>query len=271
MDDADYDKFCILFELNRFEEATEVCIEALKVDPNDEFAHGNLAVGLLNQDKFEQAEVAVRKALSLNPDYAHGYKTLAYIQAQNLEYRSALKNILKAIELDPEDPEYYVSLGYRYLDLNKTQKAIEAEQQALKLDPENILAMICLMDIYSRSNQLDLCEEYCLKALEIEPDDPGILNNLAWLYGQKKKHRKSIDIYASLLANDPNNSQYQDNLHIAIGNYCKLRRKSFKKGLSSLPEHLQHFYKKQPSIHYKRLVAFFSYLKNSIVADWKGK
>ncbi len=249
MEDAAYEKFCILIEMNRLDEAIDGGKEAIRKDQNDEYAYGNLAVGLLNQGQFKAAEDALHTSLTLNPEYAHGYKSLAYIKAQKNDHEQALTNILRAIELEPEAAEFHVSLGYRYLALGKKNQAIAAENEALRLEPENIEAMICLIGIYLENDDLKTGEQMCLKALEIAPDDLGILNNLGYIYGAKKAYRKAIEVYSDILQQDPNNQQFQENLYITIRNFYTHQPTPFNSSISTLPAHIQQFYKNyRPSL-----------------------
>lgn len=69
----------VLRNLKRYEEATDACEEAVKIDPQYEEAYLNLGMNLHAQGSYDSAVSALRTAVRLDPDYADAYFVLGNV------------------------------------------------------------------------------------------------------------------------------------------------------------------------------------------------
>lgn len=90
---------------------------------------------LINMKRFEEAKEIYTSILKLNPneDMAHG--SLANILHQLNEDEKALEHHRKAIELDKSYAPHYFNYANTLYDLNQREEALYLYQQALDLDP----------------------------------------------------------------------------------------------------------------------------------------
>jgi tetratricopeptide (TPR) repeat protein len=66
---------------DRLEDATDIYLKCLRIDPNSDVLHYNLAVLYAKSGKFNEAKEAAANALNLNPDNEHTKDLLAKLKS----------------------------------------------------------------------------------------------------------------------------------------------------------------------------------------------
>ena len=69
-----------LRKANRYDEAAEIYLKCIKIDPNSDALHFNIAVMYMKTGNLEEAKKAVDKSLKLNPDHEDAKKLLARLK-----------------------------------------------------------------------------------------------------------------------------------------------------------------------------------------------
>ena len=125
----------------------------------------------------EDLEAVLRR----EPDNAAGLEMRAMLAAANQDFPAAIGDIRRILSKRPDDVGLLGQLGMLYLFAEQPRKAIERFTRALELDDENFPcrrgrsdAAISIGDHQAALADLEI-------ALTLKPDDPGVLNNLAWL------------------------------------------------------------------------------------------
>ena len=126
--------FC---ELGRLEDADEALLEAVREDPDDQFAHGLRALVLMDLDRPKDALEAASTTIALAPDLALGHtaRTRALLALERFNEAEASAN--EAIRLDPEDADAHVLLGFCLVAREQWADAVSAADSALALEPES--------------------------------------------------------------------------------------------------------------------------------------
>jgi len=91
----------ILINLNRLEEAKEIYMEALEIDPNEDIAVVSLANVLHKLDKNELAIEYHKRAIEIDSSYAPHYFNYANTLYDIGDKEGALVNYKKAFKIDP--------------------------------------------------------------------------------------------------------------------------------------------------------------------------
>ena len=95
----------VLYEQERYEEATESYREAIALDPKDASSLNNLAwVYSIQGIRLEEGVRLSRQSLRLQPDTPQYLDTLAELYFRQGEYTRALEIIRHAVSLQSEDP-----------------------------------------------------------------------------------------------------------------------------------------------------------------------
>lgn len=119
--------------------AVDAYLTAIRLDPNNDAAHTNLATVYYQNAQFDEAQKYVEAALKLKPDDATSHYVLGtiYLQRDPTKFPDAVDNALKefeaAVKFDPNLGAAYIGLANVYLFKNDPQKAAEYAQKGIDL------------------------------------------------------------------------------------------------------------------------------------------
>ncbi|MDX1951348.1 MAG: tetratricopeptide repeat protein [Verrucomicrobiota bacterium] len=140
------------FSNKRFDVAAEKYGQVLRMDENNVFALGNLAVVQLEQEKLSEAEATLSKALAADPEDAKILSLMGILRFRQEKYDDALDALSRSVQLNAKNPE-----AQNYLGITLSQKG-----------------------------QRSAAEAALRKALEIAPGYPSAHHNLAVIYATQK-------------------------------------------------------------------------------------
>ena len=184
-----------LIELQRFDDAIQVCLSLMDTYPRSAVLNINLGKCYFEQGQIEQA----------------------------IDY---FKN---AVELQPNDPELYATLGIELLLKGQHGDAIGYLKEALRLKPNSTSTLCMLGDAYNGSDQHELAISYYKKALTLDPNDEKLHFNIGNAYGDAgnseaavKSYKKAIKIkpdFAEAFCNLGNSQKDRGDLLPAIESF----------------------------------------------------
>jgi predicted O-linked N-acetylglucosamine transferase (SPINDLY family) len=143
----------------------------------------SLAQGLKRIEKYQNAIEVCLEILDLNPNHGILWNFLALNYYKIHQYQEAQDSIYKAITIEPLSASNYYILGLILEKENKYPEAINAFQEAIKRDSKFVNFYSALADIYLKTDKLTKTIEICQKALEIFPRDMKILKKLGDSHG----------------------------------------------------------------------------------------
>jgi tetratricopeptide (TPR) repeat protein len=113
------------------EDARDDFLAALKIDPDNAPALGNLALVEMQLGDDEAALTHAQAAVSAAPKEKTYLFNLGTLQARESHYEEALANLRQAIEIDPGYVNAYNELGNIYLELDRPAEARKALETGL--------------------------------------------------------------------------------------------------------------------------------------------
>jgi tetratricopeptide (TPR) repeat protein len=123
----------------------------------------------------------LKDVLDDNPDMAAALELRGLIAAEQEDYALAIRDFRRLVGRNPDDPVLLGQLGMFFLAAKQPAEAIKRFTLALEIDEEDFPsrrgrgdAALSIGDHAAALKDLE-------KAVAIKPDDPGALNNLAWL------------------------------------------------------------------------------------------
>ncbi len=188
------------------DEAQQLLMQTLKVEPNDGDVHALLAIIAVVQNEKAQALEYATRAVSLNPRSATALLAQSYVQQAHFDIEAALGSVQQALEHNAQQALTWARLAELQMSLGQLDHALEAAQQAVKLQPE--LAKTQTMLGFARLLQIDTrtAKEIFQRAIVLDQADPMPRLGLGIALireGELEQGRIELEIAASL---DPANS-----------------------------------------------------------------
>ncbi len=142
----------------------------LKLDPNSNIAHYNLARFLASHGQREAALAHYREALSIRPNDAETHNNLGLLLALDGHTAESLKEFEAAVRSDPGYTKAFFNLGRVYALSGELSKAVENYQQAIKLNPNQAEIRLGLGNAFARQGRLEAAAAQLELATKLEPD-----------------------------------------------------------------------------------------------------
>lgn len=175
--------FLALVQGNR-QVALNVVKEGAKLFPKDVRLQVSLAGLLAEAGDLPNALASAQKSLEAGGENADLRRILGALNNRKKEYAQAVVHLEKALELDPKDLRARRELAVAYQGLGKLAEARrEYEAVASAGTAETaLLATVSLSSMLTEAKQWKDAEGVLQKGLASHPEQPVLLNNLAWLY-----------------------------------------------------------------------------------------
>lgn len=134
------------------------------------------------QDRLDAAIEALRHAIQLDEHHLFAHAELGRLLIAEGRLAEAETALTEAVRLQPDDPQLALALGDCQLRQGLAARATRTFDRALKA---GVISAVDIARVYYEREQPDRAIEYYERALAGAPDDPLILNNLAWTYAEE--------------------------------------------------------------------------------------
>jgi arylsulfatase A-like enzyme/Flp pilus assembly protein TadD len=143
---------------------------------------------LVEQNKLADARVLGESLLKQHPGFYGLYKLLSATALNQKDYGNAIRYGEKAIALKPSGFKVHYNLAVAYSKRKQNEAAAEHFELVLEFIPKDQEAFLAkrvevhkkLGVIRARQNKFDLAIVQLQEALKLNPQQPGVLNTLAW-------------------------------------------------------------------------------------------
>ncbi|GAB4437894.1 MAG: tetratricopeptide repeat protein [bacterium] len=193
------------------------------------------------------------KAFSVLNDYWQKEKDsdigcyIALYYKNKHDYENAQKMLKEIMEISEDKNKIILLLAEIHLKKNEFDKGIELAKEILNKTPDNPDALNFIGYSYvERNMNLDEAEKMIKRALELKPDDPYIMDSLAWLYYMKKEYTKALEIQKKVIEkikDDATIFEHMGDILLAVGEK-KEAKEYYKKALENEPENAEIIKKK---------------------------
>ena len=195
--------------------------QLLKFDDQLPWLYFNMGNDYNELQQFDNAIIELEKSLEIykkwdsKPMWIWNYTNLGYSYHKLGEYKKENKLYKKAQQDFPDDPDLLFRQAVLALSEGNAKDAIDIIEKYKSIRKDNsssekdIAAGIA--GIYSEAGIFAIAEEYYREALSIEPENPGMLNNLAWFLIDKERNiDEGLKLIDKALKISPDNYLYQD-------------------------------------------------------------
>jgi tetratricopeptide (TPR) repeat protein len=200
-------------------EAAEVVEQLMEKFPDERNVQmlDELATLLLSADDKEKALKAEREAAKLEPRDPRLQYRLILMLVQNNKPDEALATAREMLKNDPANPIFNQAKGYVLTQFERNDEAIAFYQGLLERYPnkDEIVKVVHsgLSVVYINLGNFAKAENELEILLERDPDDPGVNNDLGYLYADQGKNlEKAEAMIRKALVDSPDNAAYLDSL-----------------------------------------------------------
>ncbi|HEY2826434.1 MAG TPA: tetratricopeptide repeat protein [Pirellulales bacterium] len=166
-------------------EALDDIEHAIKTEPDNS---QNVGPALLLRAQVHQqagdakaARADLDEALKGTPGWAPALEFRAILSAGDSDYSQAIDDLKELLKVAPKSLELLNQLGMLYEANKQPRKAIAKYSDVLAIDSENFMALRGRADAYLNIGDHAKAVTDYEAALKLKPDEPGVLNNLAWV------------------------------------------------------------------------------------------
>lgn len=198
----------MLHDRNLNAQAIERLNEAIRLEPDCDICHHNLATIYLATEAWSDASTHYERAAELTGD-ANDWTKLGYVLMRHALQLAASKDaseqsrvteqlkraeeaLKKAIEADPEDYSPYYYLGQVYREEDRFEEAGQMFRKCIELNPTFADAFNEYGMLFSDLDMLAEAEQVFKEGLRINPQSGNLHNQLGSVYKAKKRYEEAI-------------------------------------------------------------------------------
>ncbi len=235
----------------KYEEAIEVCRQALQLKPDFLDALYSLAEIYARTEDYERAEEGFLKYLDEQAEfdplkeklniimlYAYArekaYYWLGLIKQSRKMPDEAEEYFLKTLQEQEPFGDCYIGLANIYLDRKDMERALIYINKELDFRPDSGLAHLYRARYHGLNKEYDKAEQYLNKAMELDDENVEILERNGVYWANKGQFHKSIPIFEKLAAIKP---EYADGLRLLSRAYYDSG--DYQNSLSTYEKYLQ--------------------------------
>ncbi len=155
---------------------------AIEITQDNPVAYNNYGLELLKDKRYKQAIDCFQKATDLRTNYQDAYSNLGLAYQRTDRPQEALQCYQKAIEIEPRFFDAQRNIALLYKEMDNRELASRHFHNALSLRSyDHKLREIFAGYLLEQNMMLAAARQYAA-VLKDRPDDPDILNNLAWIH-----------------------------------------------------------------------------------------
>lgn len=201
----------VLFQLQRFAEARQLCELLIAAEPRNVAAQTHLGNCLARQNATDQALLAYAQALRLQPDHVEALVNRGNLLFKMGRFSEAFDDHDRALQLDPAMAEVHYNRGRVLREMQRPEEALLSYQQVkapqgqfsdLDYDVGNVL-----LDL-GRYSEAEACYQ---RAIKLQPDRAALWNALAVLRQEEVRLAEAKVCFEKALELDPQSPEVRYN------------------------------------------------------------
>lgn len=169
-------------ERGQREQAIADFTEAIRHEPRYSLAWYNRGIALAENEAWEKATTDFTEALRLQPGHLGALINRGIVRRRVGDTEGALADFASAIAADPTFVTAYYNRASLLCERGDLTGALADLDRVIEQAPADVGARLSRGRIHSLLGQHDRALADNLEALTLAPEDPRILNNLAWLW-----------------------------------------------------------------------------------------
>jgi tetratricopeptide (TPR) repeat protein len=223
---------------NQFETALQLLQEDLKKSPDSLPLRRLLAITAMRARKYDLAIAEFRRLLEKVPKSGELHLQLGEAYHLKGDLGNAINVAEQAHKLAPNDPEPIMFLGAMLETAGRSAEAKAKYQRVLELRPDNPFVLNNIaFSLAQTGGDLDEALRLARRALQKAPGHPTLTDTLGWIYLKKGMTDTAVQTFSNLVRQQPQDPTFRYHLGIAFlekGEKAKAKHE-FESALSNQP------------------------------------
>ena len=203
----------ICVNTGRHEEAVRLITQALKINPADAQAQGNLGLAYQHMGNLKLAESCFRKSIEIGGKNRTIFISLGNILRESGRASEAVQVYESTLKVDGNYPECWTNLSQALVELGEFERAFQAVSRALQIDSSLAEAHNQMGEVYRKTFKYDLAISAYKKSLELCPTLYESMLGLATVYRESEDVDSSLEVLNRLIELEPRHAK----AHAALG------------------------------------------------------
>lgn len=170
----------LLGKQKKYAESIKYLRQCLELDPANASARNNLAIAMAKLNNPKEAIEQLTELLEDNPEDALAHRNLADLLMDSGDVPGAARHYAEAVRLKSEDQLALKGLGMTLARQGKFQEAYDTFTRVTELDPTDGRAWFGKGSMLEAQKKPKEAAAVYRKGLQSSPDDPLLLNAVAW-------------------------------------------------------------------------------------------
>ncbi len=225
---------------SQFDKTLQFLTDQLKRSPGSSELRQLLANVAARAARYDVAIAEYQTLLSQNPKSAQLYFREGELYIQKEDFAHSISALQRAEEIMPNDANVIVLLAYSLAKTGQVDQAKASYRRALQLKPDDPMVLNELAFLLAEKDiDLDEALKYVQRALQILPREAAFADTLGWIYLKKGMKDSSLQTFSVLVRQYPQNPVYRYHLGMALlekGDRAKAKTE-FENALANRPSH----------------------------------
>jgi len=205
-----------------FNGAINILNEALKFNPNNEFALSELSYCYEKEDKNEEAIKEITLFIDENPYSFSAWYHLGNAYLRTEKFDKAVWAFDYSLLINDSSAPAHFNLASTYISMEKFRKSIEHFQRSLDLDGEEPMAYCYMGEAYEQLEELELAKNCYKKSIELSPTFSQAWLGLGIIEDLNDNTNEGISLFLKALEYSPDNAGIH---HVLASAYEKCNKK----------------------------------------------
>ena len=212
-------KFKKAIDLHRkgqLEEAKKVCLEVLKLEPNNFNILHLLGIIAFQKKNYKVSDELISKAIKIKPDFADAYTNRGIVLKRLNKLEDALRSWDKAIKLNSKDFKAYNHRGIALIELKRSEDAIKSWKNVININPNYAEAYNNIGNALNELKRFDESLKKYNEAIKIRPNFAEAYNNRANVLRSLNQLKSALDSCNIAIKIRPNFAEAYNNRGIIL-------------------------------------------------------
>lgn len=192
-----------LIKNNKYEEAMNVCLDILKINPLDGHAYYTWGYCLEKMERYDEAIEKFKKALEINPKSDHYLWHWGNCLRKQGKYEEAIEKFKKAIEFKPSCYQAHGAWGDCLRDMERYDEAEQKYLKAIEINPKYEDVYLALGGSFQKQRRYDEAIEVYRRLLKVNPSSESAYGFWGTCLRKKKLYEEAIKKYQEVLKINP--------------------------------------------------------------------